>query len=207
MKAFNENEKQYINKMFMEKGRELFSIYGIKKTSIEDLTKAVGIAKGSFYIFFNSKEELYFQIMSEEIKNLAKENIKTLDNEKPVKEVIENFLLNAVKEIHSNPILNKILIPEEFELVRRKMSTTDSADNGDFIEPMVSFLSNLQKNGLIIKNDPLLLANVIRGLLLLSTHKREIGEEYFEEVIRFYTAMIAETLTDVKRQSKTNSGE
>ena len=114
MKAFDKNEKEYLNKMFMEKGKELFSTYGIKKTSIEDLTKSVGIAKGSFYTFFNSKEELYFKIMSEEIKNLAKENITTLDKENPVKEIIKSFLINAIGEIHSNPILNKLLVPGVF---------------------------------------------------------------------------------------------
>lgn len=199
MKAFDKNEKEYLNKMFMEKGKELFSTYGIKKTSIEDLTKSVGIAKGSFYTFFNSKEELYFKIMSEEIKNLAKENITTLDKEKPVKELIKSFLSNAIREIHSNPILNKLLVPGEFELVRRKMATVNSGDNTDFLGPMIMFLSKLQKEGLIIEIDPLLMANVIRGLLLLSTHKREIGEDYFDEVLQFYVDMIAEKLTDVNK--------
>lgn len=199
MKAFSKDEKQYINKMFMEKGRELFSTYGIKKTSIEDITKAVGIAKGSFYTFYGSKEELYFKIMSEEIKNLAKRNIKTLNKEKPTKEVIETFLLNAVQEINKNPLLNKILVPGEFELVRRKMATVKSSDNGDFLKPMINFLTKMQKGGLIIDTDPLLLANVIRGLLLLSTHQREIGDEYFDEVIHFYASMIAEKLTDTEK--------
>lgn len=78
------------------------------------------------------------------------------------------------------------------------MATVNSGDNTDFLGPMIAFLSKLQKEGMIIEIDPLLVANVIRGLLLLSTHKREIGEEYFDEVIRFYVDMIAEKLTSVE---------
>ncbi|MGU9074110.1 TetR/AcrR family transcriptional regulator, partial [Clostridium perfringens] len=32
---------------------------GFKSTSLEDITSSVGIAKSSFYIFFESKEMLY----------------------------------------------------------------------------------------------------------------------------------------------------
>ena len=36
---------------------------GMKKTSVEQLTKAVGIAKGSFYKFYESKEMLFFAVL------------------------------------------------------------------------------------------------------------------------------------------------
>ena len=35
---------------------------GMKKTSVDQLTKAVGIAKGSFYKFYESKEMLFFAV-------------------------------------------------------------------------------------------------------------------------------------------------
>ena len=35
----------------------------MKKTSVEQLTKAVGIAKGSFYKFYESKEMLFFTVL------------------------------------------------------------------------------------------------------------------------------------------------
>ena len=36
---------------------------GMKKTSVDQLTKAVGIAKGSFYKFYESKEMLFFAVL------------------------------------------------------------------------------------------------------------------------------------------------
>ena len=43
------------------------SRYGLKKTTIEDLVKLVGIAKSSFYLFFESKEALYVELMMSEL--------------------------------------------------------------------------------------------------------------------------------------------
>jgi NADH:ubiquinone oxidoreductase subunit E len=52
IREFTEKERNRIRNQLIERGRECFSKFGIKKTSIEELTKAAGIAKGSFYSFF-----------------------------------------------------------------------------------------------------------------------------------------------------------
>ena len=78
-KTFTGKEKEIIRKTLITKGRELFSKYGLKKTSITELTNSAGIAQGTFYNFFESKEELYFEILEQEEANSAKyiENIVT----------------------------------------------------------------------------------------------------------------------------------
>ena len=37
----------------------------MRKTSVEQLTEAVGISKGSFYKFFESKELLFFTVLED----------------------------------------------------------------------------------------------------------------------------------------------
>jgi AcrR family transcriptional regulator len=61
-RGFSDREKELIHDSLLMKGRELFINYGLKKTSIADLCREAGIALGSFYIFYSSKEEkLYFE--------------------------------------------------------------------------------------------------------------------------------------------------
>lgn len=62
-RELTEQEKNIQRERLYEKGRELLFSYGIKKTSVEDITKASGMAKGSFYHYFQSKEELFFDII------------------------------------------------------------------------------------------------------------------------------------------------
>jgi len=42
---------------------ELFARYGFKKTSIDDIARIAGIGKGSVYLHFVSKEELFAEFM------------------------------------------------------------------------------------------------------------------------------------------------
>ena len=60
---FSEREKEIIRNKLLEKGREFFSTYGLKKTSVEELTQAAGIAKGSFYTFYNSASNSHIKFI------------------------------------------------------------------------------------------------------------------------------------------------
>ncbi len=62
MPRFNESEKAIIQEKLFVEGERLFTQYGIKKVTVDDLVKAAGIAKGSFYAFYTNKEHLYFDI-------------------------------------------------------------------------------------------------------------------------------------------------
>ena len=72
-KAFSENEKGWISKRLLEQGYRLFSLYGLKKTNIEDIAKAAGISKGAFYRFYESKEALFMDVIEQTEIRLRKE--------------------------------------------------------------------------------------------------------------------------------------
>ncbi|MDQ3232198.1 MAG: TetR/AcrR family transcriptional regulator [Pseudobdellovibrionaceae bacterium] len=54
-----ENEKNAKEIRIMEAAQTLFSRYGLKKTSIEEIAKSAGLGKGTVYLYFRSKEEIY----------------------------------------------------------------------------------------------------------------------------------------------------
>ena len=60
-RAFDDSEQAEITERLKQAGRELFAVQGVVKTSIEELTVAAGIAKGSFYKFYENKETLFFE--------------------------------------------------------------------------------------------------------------------------------------------------
>ena len=51
-------------------GKELFSTQGFKDTSVADITKKAGIATGTFYLYYPSKDELFMEIYLEENEKL-----------------------------------------------------------------------------------------------------------------------------------------
>ena len=58
--AFTDYETEQLHKALLKETRRCAVTLGMKKTSVDQLTKAVGIAKGSFYKFFESKEMALF---------------------------------------------------------------------------------------------------------------------------------------------------
>jgi len=59
-KIYSEEKRQEIRDQLMVAGLELIKQSGMKKMNIEEITKRVGIAQGTFYNFFNSKEMLVY---------------------------------------------------------------------------------------------------------------------------------------------------
>lgn len=62
MPKFSDSEKEIIKQKLLSVGEQLFTAYGIKKVSIDEIVQATGIAKGSFYTFYTNKEHLYMDI-------------------------------------------------------------------------------------------------------------------------------------------------
>lgn len=62
-RSLTEQEKNIHAEKLLAKGRELLAAYGVRKTSVEDIAKAAGIAKGSFYQYFDSKEAFLFELI------------------------------------------------------------------------------------------------------------------------------------------------
>lgn len=71
--AFTDEEMKHIRLELILAGIKLSKELSMQKMSVEKLTAAVGIAKGSFYLFFDSKEDFILEIAEytgEETKKL-----------------------------------------------------------------------------------------------------------------------------------------
>ena len=71
-RPWSEKEKIVIKKSLTKEARKLFEKYGLQKTTIDDIVSATHISKGSFYLFYQSKEELYFDVLEEVESKLGK---------------------------------------------------------------------------------------------------------------------------------------
>jgi AcrR family transcriptional regulator len=195
-RPFSEEEKERIRKLLLEKGKELFSHYGIKKTGIGELAEAVGIAQGSFYLFFNSKEELYFAVLEMEEQEIRDKFFKWLmDGGKITRAKFKEFLRLALKVFEDNPLIRRLWLEGEIEdLMRRlppELMERHAKRDTSALEPLIR---QWQDEGSLVEGSPETIAGVIRSLFLLLLHSREIGEEIFPEVIDMYINLIADGL-------------
>lgn len=62
-KGFRPAEKQVITQTLLAACKASWRAYGYKKTSLDTLCQQAGISKGAFYVFFDSKEALFYQVL------------------------------------------------------------------------------------------------------------------------------------------------
>lgn len=62
-RSFSKREKEIIRKNLTDVCRQNWTQYGYKKTSVDGICKQVGISKGAFYLFFESKEALFCEVL------------------------------------------------------------------------------------------------------------------------------------------------
>ena len=73
MAKFTELEKENIREELLKVAYRLFIDKGFKSSSLEEITSSVGIAKSSFYIFCESKEMLYMELLAHEGEQIEKQ--------------------------------------------------------------------------------------------------------------------------------------
>ena len=62
-RSFTEREKENIKKSLLEACKKSWTQYGYKRPGVDDLCRQAGISKGAFYLFFESKEALFCEVL------------------------------------------------------------------------------------------------------------------------------------------------
>jgi len=149
--------------MILEKAFELFRKNGYTDTKVEDITKKLGISKGSFYTYFKTKEELlcnvdigimnsftqntnvgkFHEEMTKFFKSFIKENILLRyesDREYDM-EIISNFIILAI----NNYLIEKIVCKKEYTFSSKEEFDGIVEDNQKLINEIVKFIDNALK--------------------------------------------------------------
>ncbi len=119
-KAFTQKERETIRKELMEEGLKRFMRVGVRGLRVDELCRAVGIAKGSFYSFFSSKEELYFALVNEHDdrhKTEMMDEIRAMTGD--AKEVLGLFFDSIMERIRTDPLVQLVKNSDELAYIMR----------------------------------------------------------------------------------------
>jgi len=128
-KVFSEYDRNTIRANLMRLGLEVLENGGYKAASIEDIARQAGIAKGTFYNFFPSKEHFYFEIMlSIRDKNRNDFHEFISSNNKLDKKKVEDFLFERYAKRKN---VYHYFSTDEFNIIFRKIPKQISITNID----------------------------------------------------------------------------
>lgn len=184
MAKFTELEKERIREELIEVAYRFFIDKGFKSTSIEDITSSVGIVKSSFYIFCESKEMLYMELLAREGEQIEKQVWPEVMAAKDIYTAIKTYLNKMSMELESKILTQRLIYDlEEYNIVSRKLNPQYiGSESLRSIVPLMEFIKTRQDSKEIIDEDPNVIAGVLRAALLIGSQKRDLQQYNYVRV-------------------------
>jgi len=181
-KALSENERTHIKRRLMEEAEICLLKYGLRKTTVDELVQRVRIPKGTFYLFYESKEMLFYDVIlvfHEQIQSELMEKLGGLV-QSLTPDAMTDVIFGLYKRVESS-FLYPLMMNGEVELLMQKLSpemVEAHAHTDDLqVEQLVHLVPNIRPEKV-----PHFSA-ALRAIFLSMLHKREIGEQVFGEAL------------------------
>jgi AcrR family transcriptional regulator len=88
---------------------QLFIQHGYRKTSVEDVARGAGVAKGTVYLYFQNKAELLMHAIAEEKKHIVVRMQPILGPEVPPREKLRQWLAAAFVLVQDMPLTSRLM--------------------------------------------------------------------------------------------------
>lgn len=160
-KGFSDEEKSVLREKLCLECEKKWALFGYKKTSISDLTSAVGISAGAFYLLFPSKEDFFCETLVR-VRARLKEQIMAIILTNKSKAGFVEALKWHFQEFERAPFLYDLGSPD-FKAFLNKIPK-DRIDEMQF-DSKSFFFEMVEASGLSIKIDEERAYEVISTLL------------------------------------------
>ena len=128
-KVYSVEERERIRKALRREAGRCLQLYGVRRTTVDELVKRTDIPKGTFYLFYESKETLFFDLISTFADEVENEYLSMLQ------EIDENHIVTSLTEVFYTLLMKfykeglfRFLDGSELELVLRRLPSEAMAD-------------------------------------------------------------------------------
>ena len=183
---FDEAGRERVRILLLENGFDLIKTHGLKKTSISDVARRAGIASGTFYNFFKTKEEFVYQIVLYKRAQSKELLTKMSEGKKMDADTFRKYLTTLYTS--DNNIFEYLNESEIDQLKARwpKGYWRNSDNDQSTVRQMLAMLDNPRDDC-----DWKLLGNLFKSMALIGHGKDQLYQDKYKETIRLFADMIA----------------
>ena len=120
-------EKDSRKKLILKSARTLFFKKGFNNVTVDEIAKSSELGKGSIYLYFNSKEEIYAQILLNDIEDFNQQVSVLLNKKKIAADLLVEFSNIYVDFFFNDGELFRILMT--YMLQPAKMNLTEKLNS------------------------------------------------------------------------------
>jgi AcrR family transcriptional regulator len=178
--------------------KKLFSEKGFKDTNVAEITREAGVAVGTFYLYYSSKEKLFFDVFMEENLKLKQLCLDSLDYSATPQTIIEQMLRINLEGFATNPILRQWYQSNVYQKLEQVFRKENAMDSMTFLyDVFLVLVERWQAEGKMRRDiDSKMIMMLFAAIINVDTHKDEIGLEFFPELLQIMTTLVLQGLTE-----------
>ncbi len=191
-KGFTTQERELIGKRLLEQGYRLFSAYGLKKANIEEIAKAAGISKGAFYIFYESKEALFMDVIEEAERRVRQQILAVIDLPGPSPRARLYAVLKKAFDLFENIPILQFISGSDYDLLFRRVPAEKlqehlSSDRAFFVQ----LSERCREAGIPIRTNREQIMGLLYPLVLSILHKDELDRFNYHSGVDLLLELVA----------------
>ncbi|MBC7317986.1 TetR/AcrR family transcriptional regulator [Candidatus Bipolaricaulota bacterium] len=198
-RPFTEEERELLRQRLIAAGRELFARFGLRKTTVDELAQKAGLAKGTFYLFFPSKEALYAEVLLCELPEMLKRlHERSFGAASDIREALIRFQEELVGLIEENELVRAIAADPQnlFSFLSARLDLGEYQRRAEAaLAPILDALREAQRKGELVPGDPMEILSVLGMIKLLPFYKAQIDPELYPRLVKRLSHVIADGLT------------
>jgi len=112
MKTKQQVVSEFRRTEIVDAARTVFARLGFAQGIMDEIAKEAGVAKGTLYLYFRSKTEIYKAVLDHDMKTLKASTLDRIDAAKSLKEKIRTFALARIERAEANKEFFRIMDSE-----------------------------------------------------------------------------------------------
>ena len=144
----DETKRQARAHRILDAAAALILRWGYNKTTIDDIARQAGVAKGTIYLHWKTREELFTALMQRERLVLA-EDLKRRIAADPAGATLRGMLKHSALALMQRPLLKAVLLRDMDVIGKLAHSQQSSAAYAERLAGFTAYLEFLREYGLV----------------------------------------------------------
>lgn len=178
-------EKHKRKQQIIDAAIKIFSQKGYHRANVRDITQAVGISTGTFYIYYDNKRDLFIEVVDKVIRNIIGEIGEAIRKEKDFE---KRALLRARVFFDNYALYSEILNQLQAEMSGEDAWPREKVKKiyRELTEPLIREVRQAIELGVIRPVDPELLGFALIGLVEIMSMRATMDARYnFDKIVEF----------------------
>ncbi|MBN2026072.1 MAG: TetR/AcrR family transcriptional regulator [Actinobacteria bacterium] len=150
MKELSKRESNKLQRRaaILSAAQELFSENGFKGTTVQEVSERAGLSKGTVYLYFKSKEELYLSACISGIAGFGERLVEAVSSARRLEDRIKAVYIAYIRYSLEEPAVFRVLRDTFLEKVRQNLSSKTIEETSSIIKGWLENESRLVQEGI-----------------------------------------------------------